>query len=320
MTAVDAGVVGRTMLGESTVFGVLGPRRRGKSLLANYLCGEVAKAGGRVLHRGNLSFGEVLDVHWLLDQNPAELGNVLVYLDEIQSLLDSRRSASIFATLISHNLIQSGHLGMSIIWTTQFERRVSRDLIDQTDWVFYVLGARRPWPTAEQIAGGDDWRCAGFDRKNRHVFAHEECPKYDHQRLVAAKLVAQHGALMRPGWSKNLELHCAQRFYQLGDTKFLIDSKQAVLRMGAEAMRRREIARQSELLRELVVELGRNREHMSAMDIGRYMAGTHDIEWDPAYVGKQLRAIGVPTTRKDGVRGFSIGAYADAEPEDVAIA
>ncbi len=305
--------VAKTMLGESTVYGLLGPRRRGKTLFANYLCAEVAAAGGRVLHRGNLSFGELLDIQWLLDQDPTELSDTLVYLDEIQSLLDSRRSASVFATLISHGLIQSGHIGMSIIWTTQFERRVSKDMIDQTDFMFYISGAARPWPTPEQIGSGDDYRCAGFDPFNRHVFKHEECPTFDHQRTVRAKLVAQRGSKMRPGWAQFLTMHCAQRYYGLGNTKFLVDSKQAVLRMSAVDMRRREAARDSERLRELVIDLGRAHEILPAADVANYLSGTHGIEWPPAHVGKALVALGVRAKTVRGVREYEVGEYTAAE-------
>lgn len=56
----------KQLLGESTMIGVMGRRRQGKTLLAAYLCAQAAKLGVRVLHNGPLKFGEKVSLDELV--------------------------------------------------------------------------------------------------------------------------------------------------------------------------------------------------------------------------------------------------------------
>ncbi|GAI99576.1 unnamed protein product, partial [marine sediment metagenome] len=62
--------IARTKLGESFVWGLLGYRRRGKTTYGAKLCWEAFMSGVRVLHLGNLTFGETIDPVELANQIP----------------------------------------------------------------------------------------------------------------------------------------------------------------------------------------------------------------------------------------------------------
>ena len=102
-----------TALGETFTLGILGYKRRGKSLLASKLCYDLYLESQkinnpiRILHMGNLSFGEQIEnISILADQDPNALTNCLLYIDEVKAIMNSRRSNSAFQQLIFNNLMQ----------------------------------------------------------------------------------------------------------------------------------------------------------------------------------------------------------------------
>lgn len=306
--------IGHSILGESSVFGLLGPRRRGKSLAAAFLCAQAANRGVRVLHRGNLAFGELLDVDALLEQDVDYLANTLVYLDEVQEIMDSRRGMTVFQVMLSHGLIQSGHMGMSILWTSQDEARLSRDLKFQTDFVFYVDGRSSPFESRRH----GDLRCPGFFPDDEYYEQHINCPKLGHRRVVRMEIVAQRGALVPPGSRVLMWLHCAQRYYELFNTRAIINSAGA-LTMNSDTLREK---RQAGIDRDLVALLRdlpdhpqvQNPAEMTAADIASFVAGSLGIDMSSQALASRLSRLGVPRTKESGRYVYDVLGFVEDSP------
>ena len=237
--AIETSMPAQTLLGETMVMGVLGRKRSGKTLLASKMAYEYHLAGGRVLHMGNLSFGEeITDISILADQDPAALQSVLLYVDEVKAILNSRRSNSAFQQLIFNNLMQAGHQGLSMIWTTQFQAGVSGDLLDQCDYAIQVdprSGAKK-WieKTRYKKRTGEyeernlchAWDDESCKYRNEHLGTGKirSCKDSNEKRTIIYKRVTQAAHPLGPGIVKHLTLHCAQRFYDLSDTTHKIDA------------------------------------------------------------------------------------------------
>jgi hypothetical protein len=298
-----------TTLGETMVVAVLGPKRRGKTLLASKLCYEFFLSGGRVMHLGNLSFGEqVDDIGMLADQDPAALSNVLLYIDEVKAILNSRRSNSAFQQLIFNNLMQAGHQGLSMIFTTQFQHGVSSDLLDQCDYALVVSpqSYAEKWRKRDGYYGPKLKRnnlCPGFNSKD--PFHHEHagagkilaCRDAPEKRTILYKSVTQASHPLGPGKTTYKVLHCAQRFYGLSDTTHKVDALGAML-FNTDQLRARQEANELDSYRGLIHALVDqvNADVMTPAQIHGYLHSTPGMpQWDLRKVKSMSKALGMST-------------------------
>ncbi len=304
-------IIGRagSLLGETMVTAVLGHKRRGKTLLASKLCLEYFLGGGKLYHMGNLSFGEKIDdIGMLADQNASALLNCLLYLDEAKTILSSRNSNSAFQKLIGNNMMQAGHQGLSIIWTSQFQTGISTDLLDQCDYAIVVdpRSGRQPWLHKDKYNASTGRLkkanlCAGFDKRNPFYDEHAgpgrllACAESNEKRTILYKTVTQRSHPSGPGITRHKTLHCAQRFYGLSDTTFKIDALAPML-MNTDQFRARQeaetIVKFGELLKALNV---RGMSEITPAEIQGYMQGSFDppIYLDIRQIRSYLKSIGV---------------------------
>jgi len=120
---------------ESTVLGLYGRRGSGKSCLAAWYAISAHKAGYPVFFTPESylkGFGTPLDLDSLVRLD-AELQGALVVLDEVQTLLNSRRSMAFASFMLSSWLVQVRKRRCRVIYTTQMPRDVDKRLVDQTD-------------------------------------------------------------------------------------------------------------------------------------------------------------------------------------------
>lgn len=318
-----------TMLGETMVIGILGRKRSGKTLLASKMAYEFFLAGGRVLHMGNLSFGEeITDISILADQDPVALSNVLLYIDEVKAILNSRRSNSAFQQLIFNNLMQAGHQGLSLLWTTQFQAGVSGDLLDQCDYAYYVgaqSGAKK-WIATDQYkpkTGEFEEKnlCPGWDEAESNLkFWHSDigklkgCKDSIEKRTILYKRVTQGSHPLGPGITSYRTLHCAQRFYNLSDTTHKIDALAPMLLNTDEFRARQEaenLGKFKSLLGALVTQ-----EKMEAVNVGVLHEYLHGTEGMPPLALKTIRSfcktIGVATKSQRDQR-YLIKEWVDSQ-------
>ncbi len=312
MTTVEQASVSQrkeTSLGETMVVAVLGPKRKGKTVLASKMCYEYWMGGGRLLHMGNLSFGEKIeDIGILADQDPLTLSNVLLYLDEAKALMNSRNSNGAFQKLIGNNLMQAGHQGLSMIWTSQFQTGINSDLLDQCDYAIVVdrKSGQQPWRREDEYSVQKGTLkeanlCAGFDKNDPHYDEHAgpgrllACADSKEKRTVLYKVVTQKSHPYGPGITKYKTLHCAQRFYGLSDTTFKVDALNAML-FNTDELRAR---KQSEILgkfKELLVALtARGMREITPADMQGYMEGSFNpsIYLELKDIRSFFKAIGV---------------------------
>tara|TARA_Y100000590_G_scaffold82055_1_gene91369 strand:- start:3127 stop:4098 length:972 start_codon:yes stop_codon:yes gene_type:complete len=299
-----------TALGETMVVAILGRKRSGKTLLAAKLCYEYWLAGGRVMHMGNLSFGEPIeDISILTDQDPAALSEVLLYVDEVKAILNSRRSGSAFQQLIFNNLMQAGHQGLSMIFTSQFQTGISGDLLDQCDYAIMT----------QPDSGATKWRhsdgyttkgklvkanlCPGFDKKSPYYHEHAgsgkvlACAESEETRWIRYTLTTQASHPLGAGIRKYLTLWCAQRFYPLSDTTFKVDAREAMLFNTDEIRGRREAENLDSFKRLLV---GMSEQHnIEVGEVGLVHEYVHNTEGMPPLdlrtIKSFMRSIGVKT-------------------------
>ncbi len=296
-------------LGETMVTAVLGPKRRGKTLLASKMCFEYWLGGGKLYHMGNLSFGDKIeDIGMLADQDASALLNCLLYLDEVKTILNSRSSNSAFQKLIGNNMMQAGHQGLSIIWTSQFQSGISADLLDQCDYAIVVdrRSGQQPWRSEDKyVADTGKLKkanlCAGFDKSSPF---HEEhtgpgrllaCTESSEKRTILYKTVTQSSHPNGPGITRHKTLHCAQRFYGLSDTTFKIDALAPML-MNTDQFRARQevetIGKFGELLTALNVQ-GKN--EITPAEMQGFMEGSFSppIYLEVRQIRSYLKALGV---------------------------
>ena len=296
-------------LGETMVVGVLGPKRRGKTLLAGKMCFEYWLGGGKLYHMGNLSFGDLVeDIGMLADQDPGALANCLLYIDEVKTIMNSRSSNSAFQKLIGNNLMQAGHQGLSIIWTSQFQSGIAGDLLDQCDYAIVVdrRSGQQPWRRKDEynVSTGrlkKENLCAGFDKQDPFYAEHAgpgrllACKGSQEKRTVLYKTVTQVSHPLGPGITRVKTLHCAQRFYGLSDTTFKIDALAPML-LNTDQFRAREevktIGKFGELLKALNTQ---GMAEITPAVIQGYLEGSFDtpIFLEVRQIRSYLKALGV---------------------------
>lgn len=237
--------------------GILGRRRAGKDVMAAWLAAERRKKEGiQVLHNGGLTFGEYFDPleMSISPQEVAEkLRNSVYVITEAHNFFNPARQMSTVQIQIANVIMQMGKFGSSLIWTTQYQERVSGQLKEQTDWAIRVRSSRRPWATARSVAAGaKDNRCAGFFPGQ--IFHKEHLPclkketyggKQPHRFDIVAQWTMQknhpdYRARRAPFQRKQL-VFCAHRYYPLNRTGVLIDHT-AILAYNSDTLRKRQEA------------------------------------------------------------------------------
>lgn len=328
IAAQDSEGLARTVLGESSVWGLLGHRRKGKTTYAGRLCWQAWLKGVRVLHLGNLTFGEQVDPVELANQDPADLGNCLLFVDEAGQILPSTRTSTAFQLLVNSNLVQSGHQGLSVIWTTQFEVGLSRRLTEQTDWVYYVQGASRYWTTDRQIDTGrvlaeNDNRCeawnpesdfhtqhTGFSLNGHRVL--NDCRDTERQHTIIAECVSQWGNPLGPGKRTKYTLHCAQRFFPLIKTSHKVDAMAAMM-VTTDQLRDQEQLNLVESVSSVLLEAGaQGFDEAAPANINAVIsASLSGVELTPNNLGRILNYLGVPKKRTSKGPRYNLKAWYD---------
>ena len=134
------------LMEQAKIYGLLGRRGSGKSLVGCHFCAQAAKKGRRIYFSppGLLTLGEngragfppettiPLDLEALvmLDE---ELTDALIFLDEIQVLLNSRRSMTFGNYMLSNFLTQIRKRRATLLYTSQFAHSLDFNLREQTD-------------------------------------------------------------------------------------------------------------------------------------------------------------------------------------------
>ena len=326
ITAATDEMIARTVLGESSVWGLLGYRRKGKGVYGSVMCWQAYLKGVRILHLGNLTFGEQIDPIDLAAQNPGALGNCLLFVDESRLVLPSVRSGTIFQLLVASNLVQSGHQGLSILWTAQFERGVSRDITEQTDWILNINSAKRRWTTDRQIKSGkvrpeqdnrcDAWRPESDFHKAHTGFAVDgvqvfnDCREMPQQFTIAADIVTQWGNPLGPGRRETHTLHCAQRFFPLSKTAQKIDAMGSLL-ISSDQLRDQDMQAQVAQIRKLLVAAHEKRYgRVVPSNLADYLqANIPGLVITPNKLTRILGFLGVPMPRTSKQRFYDLDAW-----------
>ena len=326
ITAAKDEMVNRTLLGESSIWGLLGYRRKGKGVYGSVMCWQAHLKGVRILHLGNLTFGEQIDPVDLATQNPEALGNCLLFIDETRLVLSSVRQGTIFQLLVASNLVQSGHQGLSILWTAQFERGVSRDITEQTDWILNINSGKRRWTTDRQIASGkvqpekdnrcDAWRPesdfhkahTGFQVGGTQIF--NDCRKMPQQFTISADIVTQWGNPLGPGHRQTHILHCAQRFFPLSKTTQKIDTMGSLL-ISSDQLRDQSAQDEVAQIRNLLI-YAHNRKYGRVVpaNLADYLqANSPGLVLTPNKLTRIMGFLGVPLTRTKKQRFYDLDAW-----------
>ncbi len=296
-------------LGETMVVGILGVKRKGKTVLAGKMCFEYWLDGGTLYHMGNLSFGDrIEDIGQLADQDPGALTNCLLYIDEVKTVMNSRNSNSAFQKLIGNNLMQAGHQGLSIIWTSQFQAGIAAELLDQCDYAIVVdrRSGQQPWRREDKynISTGRLKKanlCPGFDKLDPFYDEHTgpgrmlACAESNEKRTILYKTVTQVSHPLGPGITKYKTLHCAQRFYGLSDTTFKIDALAPML-LNTDQFRARQEAETIGKFGELLKALNaKGRAEITPAMMQGYMEGSFDVPifLEIRQIRSYLKALGV---------------------------
>ena len=333
ITAAKDEMVARTLLGESSIWGLLGYRRQGKGVYGSVMCWQAYLKGTRILHLGNLTFGEQIDPIDLTSQNPSTLGNCLLFGDESRLVLPSVRSGTIFQLLVSSNLVQSGHQGLSILWTAQFERGVSRDITEHKDWILNITGAKRRWTTDRQIESGkvhpeqdnrcDAWRPnsdfhkehIGFQVDGVQIF--NDCRTMPQQYAIVADIVTQWGNPLGPGHRQTHILHCAQRFFPLSKTTQKIDAMGSLL-ISSDQLRDQQTQAEVETIRTLLLRArAKKYGRVVPANLADYLqANVSGLVLTPNKLTRIMGFLGVPHLRTSKQRFYDLDAW---EPNESVI-
>lgn len=320
-------MIARTVLGESNVWGLLGYRRKGKGVYGSVLCWQAALKGVRILHLGNLTFGEKMDPIELSNQNPEDLGNCLLFVDEGRLVLPSVRAGTVFQLLVASNLVQSGHQGLSVLWTAQFERGVSRDITEQTDWILNINSAKRRWVTDRQIElrrvppekdnRCDAWRPespfhrahTGFVVNGTRIF--NDCREMPQQFTIVADIVTQWGNPLGPGQRQTHVLHCAQRFFPLSRTFHKVDAMSALL-ISSDQLREQEEQERVAKIRTLLVKardqgFGR----LIPANLAQFIQDNLGFTLGPLKLGTIMNYLGVPKAKTNKRNYYDLHEWED---------
>ena len=253
-------------LGPSTVVCIIGRRRQGKTLLATYWAQQAHAAGVKVFHNGPLAFGELLDFNDVMELGE-KLENSLVFIDEIQTVMDSARGASLVNYLFSHSVVQLGHRKMWLMYTCQDERMLSRRLLFQTDVAVYVRTPNRG-------------------------------------RTITFTAVQQ-GSILKEGSRLKGTLHRASKYWGLYDTLFIVDSAPSLM-MTADRIRERAKHQDLLNLRTvLAAAAAEGLKVATAADLTIALAESFpESEIASGTVARMLNQMGLSQQRKGSERGY----------------
>ena len=307
------------VLQESHVYGVLGYRGEGKSLITTKLAYEVYLAGGRVLHEGQLRFGETFNATDLANQDTESLGGCLLVMDEVSALMPSSRSHSTFQLLIKNNLIQSRHQGLSVIYNTQFAADVPRALVNQTDWVFKPWrNWKHDWVDTNKCEGFKSHRCTEKKKCMNEYYHHHnpdpplsKCIDSKKRHTIKYKAVPQLGNPYHGRPPLEYTLHCAQRLYSLYDTNYKIDGTNTMLET-TDSLRAKNLSGlQSEVVN-LVADLASDGvQEITALIFKQEVLDHLGQDIELRSLERMLGAIGVEKTLENGVNKFQFGDWAN---------
>ena len=332
----------RTALGESMFFGLLGYRRQGKTLDGARLCWEtwtgsyLAGRPIRILHLGNLTFGEAVSPAYLANQDPADMGGCIFFIDEVGEILPSGRSASIYQLLVQSNLRQSGHQGLSVVWTAQFERGLARSLTEQTDFIYNIKCTKKRWTTDADIASGrvdpdKDNRCAAWHPGSPFHKRHtgkctptglemlRDCRKTEKKVTIFAECVTQWGNPLGAGHRIEFIRHCSQRFFPLSRTWHKIDAMEP-LNLTADALRDQQISAEEDLVRQVLIKAGKEGYDQAApYAINETVRLSSGIELTANKLGRLLSHFGVPRRKSNGRHLYNLRQWVENLDEDGAV-
>jgi len=307
------------ILRESRVWGVLGTRGMGKSLVCTQLAYQVHLQGGTVYHEGQLNFGKIFDPEILASQKSEDLENCLLVLDEVSALLPSSRSHSTFQLLVKNNLIQSRHQGLSIIYNTQFAADVPQALVNQTDWIFHVYKKwDTKWNQNNLCEGFKKHSCNSTKRRCPNTFWHfhtpnepmAKCVDSPRKHTIKYRAVPQLGNPYYGRPPKEVTVHCAQRLYPLYSTHHKIDATNTML-VSTDDLRQKKVFELQQQVIGLVAELANDGvAEITAIQFQQEVIDSLGEEIEVNRLGRLLGAIGVEKTNENGVNKFQFGDWA----------
>lgn len=324
-----ASIITKSQMGERQTLGILGPPRSGKTVMANLMAWQVWQQGVEVFHLGNLGFGNVLDIEWLADQDPEILSNCLVYLDEVKAIAPGQRSATAFQLLFANNIVQAGHQGVTLLYTGINDRSLNPTLSDLTDRVYWVNA--RKWkftPHVGMTCAQAEWRLekhhhcpawvTGTSRMEKKLTKQHrdpgpgcyDCREFDTRHDVGFKMVYQENSPATTGFRMLGSVHCAQRFYGLGNTKHKVDATQSFL-FGTEEIRARAKQAKFDEVRDVVDRLAGQVETLSLAQI-LVATNAKGLDLTNNELAGHLRDLGIPKRTKLGVAKYHIEEWADS--------
>ena len=318
-----------TLLGETMTIGILGAKRTGKTLLASKLCFDIWNRNEfyknnfpdykpmKIFHMGNLAFGQKIDdITILTEQDPEYLNNCLLFIDEAKTIFDNRASGSAFQRLLANNLIQAGHQGISIIWTTQNEHGLSYSIKAQTDIIIDILpqSGKSNWVKDDYVNKHDKFiksnLCDGFTNgtfKEHHqekkYLVNEngdkfqvsaDCRETKKRHNIFYDITFQSQTRQAGKQLAKAEL-CAQRYYGLSDTTFKVSASDSMFITSDDFRKKREldIVNQFEQLLVLLVKQEK-KEATTLRQLQKLMAQYENFpDWDFRKIKSTLKGFGI---------------------------
>lgn len=115
----------------------------------------------------NVKLSETIDTaQWLGNFGADEFKNILVCIDEVQNVMDSAQSGSVFARLLNHAMAQRRRAGIGMMYTLQNWEWLHKRL----RWSTHLLSvcrdlSRTPWGKSEGVKKGEQLAVTTFDCK-----------------------------------------------------------------------------------------------------------------------------------------------------------
>ena len=317
-----------TLLGETMTIGILGAKRTGKTLLASKLCFDIWNRNEyqknnfpnykpmKIFHMGNLAFGyKIDDITFLAEQDTEYLNNCLLFIDEAKTIFDNRASGSAFQRLLANNLMQAGHQGISIIWTTQNENGLSYSIKAQTDIIIDILpqSGKSNWVNKDYVnkngkyikANLCDGHKDGYFKENHQENKYllnengqkfqysTDCRKSKKRHNIFYDVTYQAQTRQAGKQLAKAEL-CAHRYYGLSDTTFKVSASESMFITSDDFRKKRELDYVDQFEQLLVLLVKEKKEATTLRQLQKLMSQYENFpEWDFRKIKSILKGFGI---------------------------
>ena len=157
------------------VYGIIGRRGMGKDVLRTFFSLQRHQAGSRVVHNGDLYFGERFNINEIVRLRD-DMQDATISVTEAQLVMPRVRAASTSNQMLASMLEMIRKVNGTFIYSSQFEHRIDSTLLDQTD-VMYEVETVNHGKTVYWQATDYNWqwsanpsalqRRQGYDTRNR---------------------------------------------------------------------------------------------------------------------------------------------------------